>query len=254
MGFGRPGLVLLVGLLFVVFPSDSHPLLSPPSKALQAGERLTYALTWMNIRGGTAIMEVEHTSPVDGHPALRLLTTATSSPFISKIYPVRNRVESIIDAETIRPHRMLFQRREGRRRNDYDVTFRHRDGTVLDIKDGVAETVQIPPDTHDLLSCLYYVRSLPAVDPGSTIPLILHHDKKNYRVEVRVEGVERVKAPWGWVDAVRALVVIPFQGIFLNEGNIQVWFTDDALRIPIMMKAKVIIGSVTARLIERQQS
>ena len=46
------------------------------------------------------------------------------------------------------------------------------------------------------------------------------------------------------------LAVIPFQGIFLNEGNVRVWFSNDDRRIPLMMKAKVIIGSVVAELIE----
>ena len=195
-------------------------------------------------------MGVSEAPPVDGRAAFHLLTTARSGPVVSKLYPIDNRVESLVDAETLMPHRMTFRRREGKRKNDFEVTFRHQDGTALDIKDGVAETLQIPPETHDLISCLYYVRSLPSVEAGSTMTLNLHHDKKNYRVEVRVEGTERIKAPWGKVDAIRVLVIMPFQGIFLNEGNIRVWLTRDSRRIPVMMKAKVIIGSVTARLVE----
>jgi hypothetical protein len=41
---------------------------------------------------------------------------------------------------------------------------------------------------------------------------------------------------------------MPFRGLFLNEGNIRVWLTDDAARVPVLMKAKVVIGSVTATL------
>ncbi|HJU04997.1 MAG TPA: DUF3108 domain-containing protein [Nitrospiraceae bacterium] len=221
-----------------------------PSRPFIPGERLTYTLSWLNIKAGTAVMGVSEAAPIDGRPALRLLTTAKSTRAISKLYPIDNRVESLIDAETLSPYRMMFQRREGKQKNDFDVTFRHHDGTVVDIKDGVAETRQIPSETHDLVSCLYYVRSLPSVEPGSTFSLNLHHDKKNYHVEVRVEGMERVKAPWGEVEAIRVLVIMPFQGIFLNEGNIRVWLTHDARRIPLMMKAKVIIGSVVARLTE----
>jgi hypothetical protein len=215
-----------------------------------SGERLTYALSWLNFKAGTAVMGVSEAPPVNGRPALKLLTTAKSNRAVSKLYPIDNRVESLIDAETLSPHRMTFQRREGKQKNDFDVTFRHHAGTAVEVKDGVAETLEIPSETHDLVSCLYYVRSLPSVEPGSTFSLNLHHDKKNYHVEVRVEGTERVNAPWGKVEAIRVLVIMPFQGIFLNEGNIRVWLTHDARRIPVMMKAKVIIGSVVARLIE----
>jgi hypothetical protein len=41
---------------------------------------------------------------------------------------------------------------------------------------------------------------------------------------------------------------MPFKGLFLNEGNIRVWVTNDAARIPVLMKSKVLIGSVTAAL------
>ncbi|MBK8377983.1 MAG: DUF3108 domain-containing protein [Nitrospira sp.] len=41
---------------------------------------------------------------------------------------------------------------------------------------------------------------------------------------------------------------MPFQGIFLNEGNIRVWFTNDEHRVPVRMKAKVVVGSIVAEL------
>ena len=42
------------------------------------------------------------------------------------------------------------------------------------------------------------------------------------------------------IETIRVLVVMPFEGIFLNKGNIRVWFTNDARRIPLRMKAKVV--------------
>jgi hypothetical protein len=68
-------------------------------------------------------------------------------------------------------------------------------------------------------------------------------------MEVRVEEVETISSSWGKVETARVLVVMPFQGIFLNQGNIRVWFTNDDRRIPIRMKAKVIIGSIVADLV-----
>lgn len=214
-----------------------------------AGERLTYALTFLGMRAGTAVMEVQEAAPLADHAALKLTTTAKSSSAVTKFYPVDNRVESIVEADTLAPLHLVFTRREGKKKNDFDLTFHHAEGTVLSIKDGVSETLTIPPGTHDLISCLYYIRSLPSIQLGSSVVLNLHHDKKNYRVEVRAEGVERIQGLRGEVEAIRLLVIMPFQGLFLNEGNIRVWLTNDAQRVPLMMKAKIIIGSVVARLI-----
>ncbi len=250
------GCFLLIGCLLVLLPA--FPLCAQPASApvlaaerpFAPGERFTYAISWLNITAASAIMEVADSPPVQGRPTLRLLTVATSSPLVSKFYPVENRVESVVDAGTLVPQRMVFRRREGKRKNDFDVTFHQSEGAIISMKDGVTDKLTAPPGIHDSISCLYYFRSLPSLVPGSSHMINVHHDKKNYKLEVRIEGIERLKGSWGEVETVRVLAIMPFQGIFLNEGNIRVWLTNDARRVPVMMKAKVIVGSVVARLVE----
>ncbi len=218
------------------------------SRPFFVGERYTYSITWLNITAGTAVMEVAGTDERSG--PVTFLTTARSSPMITKFYPVDNRVESIVDPGTLLPKEMTFRRREGKRKNDFHYVFDHRKGSVSATKDGSVETMPIPRQTQDAISCLYYVRSTLPFTPGATVVLDVHHDKKNYKLEVRVEAIETVRGPWGAVQAARVLAVMPFQGIFLNEGNVRVWFTTDDRRVPVRMKAKVIIGSIVADLVQ----
>jgi hypothetical protein len=222
----------------------------PQRVAVQPGERLTYDISWLNVSAGTAVMEVPSMNGAQDQRLATVVTTARSSPMVTKFYPVDNRVESQIDLDTLQPERMTFRRREGKRKNDFAYTFHHRDGTVTAIKDGNSEVLSIPPATQDAISCLYFVRSVLPLEKGASLVMNVHHDKKNYKLEVRVEEVERIKGPWGSREAARVLVIMPFQGIFLNQGNLRVWFTADDRRIPLRMKAKVIIGSITADLIE----
>lgn len=242
--------VLGVGFLPVAAVEPAPAPTPPADRPFKVGERFTYALTWLGIRAGTATLEVAEAPPVEGRPALRLLTTAVSSPMVTKFYPVDNRVESLVDAETLLPYRMVFRRREGKRNNDFDVTFNYATRTITSIKDGVPEQVPLLPQTFDSISCLYYVRTLPSLTAAAPVAFNVHHDRKNYKLEVRVEGKEKVQGPWGTAEALRVLAVMPFQGIFLNQGNIQVWMSNDARRVPVMMKAKVVIGSVMARVVD----
>jgi hypothetical protein len=217
--------------------------------AVQAGERLTYDISWLGIVAGTAVMEVTNDRISNGNGALRLVTTARSSPKVTVFYPVDNRVESLVDSQSFQSEHMTFRRREGKRKNDFDYTFHHREGTVTAVKDGVTETLPIPPGTLDAISCLYYVRTALSLTPGTSQSLNVHHDKKNYKLEVRVEGLDTIEGSWGKMEAARLLVIMPFQGIFLNQGNIRVWLANDSRRIPLRMKAKVIIGSIVADLV-----
>jgi hypothetical protein len=186
----------------------------------------------------------------DGDQSLvKLVTRAQSRPAITKFFPVDNRVESILDPATLLPEHLAFKRREGKKKEDIEYTFHQKEGTVTAVKGGTTETLEIPPGTQDIISCLYYARSELSLQPGSSLTMNVHHDKKNHKMEVRVEEVETISSSWGKVETARVLVVMPFQGIFLNQGNIRVWFTNDDRRIPIRMKAKVIIGSIVADLV-----
>jgi hypothetical protein len=219
------------------------------TRSFQIGERLTYEITWLNILAGTAVMEVAEGGLAGGRPLAKLVTTAQSGPMVTKFYPVDNRVESLVDPMTLQSDRMMFRRREGKRKNDFEYTFHHREGTVTVIKDGVTEILAIPPGTLDIISCLYHVRNTLPLTPGASLAMNVVHDKKNYKLNVRVEEVESIEGSWGKSETARVLVIMPFQGIFLNQGNIKVWFTTDERKIPLRMKAKVIIGSVVADLV-----
>ena len=214
------------------------------------GERLAYDVTWLGLRAGIATMVVQDGVDDRGRPQLMLSMTARSSPTVTKFYPVDNRGLSQVDLESFLPRHMTFARREGKRFNDFDYTFRHSEGLVTAVKDGKTDELAIPPDVQDAMSCLYYVRKVLPFVPGAALALTVHHDKKNYKMDVRVEGLETVEGLWGKRETARVVVIMPFQGIFLNEGNIRVWFTTDEHRVPVRMKAKVVIGSIVAELTE----
>jgi hypothetical protein len=182
-------------------------------------------------------------------PLAKLTTTAQSRPVITRFFPVDNREESIVDPATLLPEHWTVRRREGKKKEDAEYTFHQKEMTVTVVKGGVTQTLEMPPGTQDVISSLYYARSELSLRPGSMLTMNVHHDKKNRKVDVHVEEIETVGGPWGEVDTARVLVVMPFQGLFLNQGNIRVWFTNDDRRIPVRMKAKVIIGSIVADLV-----
>jgi Protein of unknown function (DUF3108) len=239
--------LLSVGLTGQSYAGES--VLSP-ARPFRVGERLTYDITFLNISAGTAVMEVSSGDGAGDHPSGKFITTAVSSPKVTRFFPVDNRVESLTDLTTLLPERMTFRRREGKKKEDIEYIFHRKDSTVSATRGGVTELVPIPADTQDLISCLYYVRSLLPLKQGASQALTVYHDKKIRQVEVRVDKIEMLEGPWGTLETAQVLVIMPFQGIFLNQGNIRVWFTTDDRRIPLRMKAKVVIGSIVADLVD----
>lgn len=248
----RNHIAVTIGMLVLsFFPSVCLSEGQAASQApFQVGERLTYDISWLNITAGTAVMEVAGVGSERDRALAKLVTTAQSRPAITKFFPVDNRVESELDLTALVPEHMTFRRREGKKKEDLEYLFHHKEGTVTAVKGGVTESLPIPAGTQDIISCLYYVRSALQMTPGASLTMNVHHDKKNRPVEVRVEGAETLEGSWGKAETMRVLVIMPFQGLFMNQGNIRVWFTTDEHRTPVRMKAKVVIGSIVADLVD----
>lgn len=247
----RLGCWYLLGCLLIgTAPGAVAAPAEASAQAVRTGERLTYDISWLNILAGTAVMEVRPDGAGGDDSRAKLVTTAQSRPAISKFFPVDNRVESEYDLRTQLPQHMVFHRREGKNKEDIEYTFHHAEGTVTAVRQGTTESLAIPAGTQDLISCLYYVRNQLPMTPGASLILNVHHDKKNRQVEVRVEKIETLEGAWGRAETAQVVVIMPFKGIFINKGNIRVWITTDERRIPVRMKAKVIIGNIVADLVD----
>jgi hypothetical protein len=204
----------------------------------------------MGFQGGTVTMDIRNGGAHDGRPVYKLLNRAQSQQPVTAFFPVDDRIESFIDADSFAPLELVFHKHEGKKRTESAVSFHHEEGTATTTKDGVVETRPIPPGTQHAFSALYYLRTLPTVTVGSEMTLNVHHEQKNYPLHAKVEGIEEITGAWGTKKALRVGVTLPYRGIWLNSGKMDMWVTDDPSHVPLMMKAKMVIGSITAELIE----
>jgi len=86
------------------------------------------------------------------------------------------------------------------------------------------------------------------LEVGKSVYIENHADRKNYPLEIRVLGRERIKVPAGEFDCIKVEPILRAAGLFKNEGRLTIWMTDDEHKIPVLMKSKVVIGSISASL------
>ncbi len=213
------------------------------------GERLVYEISWYSLVGGTASMEVEEADR-GGVSVFRLRSVAKSNDFISLFFPVEDRVESLIDRETLAAVHLDVKQRQGTRRRNRVTEFDQAQHTATVVKDGERRVFTIPPSVQDSLSCLYYFRSLPNIQVGQTVTIDVHESNKNWRLGIVGLNRERIRTKVGEFDTVRTRAQVEFEGVFLDRGDVYVWFTDDARRLPVRMESKIKIGRITAKLVE----
>lgn len=208
------------------------------------GEYFQFSIDWNGLNGGSALMQVQNIQSVDGHRAYRIVTKAESNSFVSKFYKVRDRAESFIDAESLYTRRFEKHLREGGYKKDLLVRFEQEDRKAY--YDG-GKTYDVAAQVHDVLSAFYYVRTRPLPD-GAVFSIPAHDNEKSYDLVVKVYKRERIEVPAGKFDCVLVEPILKSEGVFKSKGQILVWLSDDERRIPVMVKTKVPVGSISVTL------
>jgi hypothetical protein len=208
---------------------------------LIAGENLEFSIRYGSIPAGYARLEVESCEGPRGE-LYRITSVARTNDLFSIFYEVDDRVTADIDAVTFQTRRFEKDLREGPFTKHVVFTC-DSEGVVRS-----GEQCFYPkPGTRDVLSALYHVRGKD-LKVGEEIQLETFENGRIYRASVKVTGEDRVTTPAGTFDC---LVIEPDieEGIFAKAGRLVVWVTDDALKVPVLLKSTVSFGSFVAELV-----
>jgi hypothetical protein len=252
-------LVILASLFLIPFvfetagASPEGEKESKPEVPFWAGERLTYEISWFGIDSGKAVMEVKEKLQMGQREVYHIVSTAQSNDFISFFYPVDDRVESFVDAEGLYSYNIKVHQREGKRVREKSIVFDQVNHRAVQIKHNEKQTFDIPPRVQDSLSSLYYFRTKDGIAVGKSVFIDVHESEKNWQLEIKVLGKEKVTTPVGTFNTLKVQALVRYEGLFMDKGDVFIWFTDDEKKVPVLVKGKIKIGSITATLISRQE-
>lgn len=208
-------------------------------------ETLFYNISWQSIPAGTATLMFKE----NGEKAFIELNARTL-PVMDVIYPVRTHVKSEMLTSSSLPNRYFKQSKEGwGKENTSEVLF-DRDRRIAEVyKNGRhLRTLEMPLDTYDPISCLYFYRKISELG-GKPVQLTITDGKKISTGVATVLRKETIDVPAGRFNT---LVVEPkmegLTGVFQKSprSRILVWLTDDDRRLPVRLKSEVIVGAFTA--------
>ncbi|NQT23929.1 DUF3108 domain-containing protein [candidate division KSB1 bacterium] len=214
------------------------------NSAFAVGEYLEFDIAYGVIKAGTATMAVLDTLTWEHRPVYLIRTTASSNSFFSSLYKVRDRVESLMDVDGLFSWKFEKHLREGRYKADrYEAFDQINQRVIYQQKD----TISAPLYVQDILASFYFVRTQP-LEIGKSIDIDNFADGKVYPLRVLVHRKEQIKVPAGKFDCIVVEPVLREEGLFKQTGKLTIWLTDDDRRMPVLMKSKILVGSIDVRL------
>ncbi len=228
--------------------SATSPFRSVENKAFTVGERLLFDVGYGFFHAGEAVMTVSRIETVLTRPCYRVNFDVQSTGAFSFLYKVRDHYESAIDVEGLFPWRFEQHIQEGGYRRDFKAVFDHFRQKAI-TPNGEYD---IPSYVHDVVSALYFVRTLNfnGKRPGEKTHLQNFYKDQTYPLDVKYLGRQTIEVDAGTFDCVIVEPLVREGGLFKSEGRIIIWFTDDDRKIPVKVSTKVLIGSIDAELKE----
>jgi hypothetical protein len=222
-------------------PTETVAAVTAAPVPFRVGEELVYRATFGKLRAGTARMRVEGIEVIRGRPAYHVVFSIDGG---IPLFRVRDRYESWIDVQTLASLRYRQQISEGRYRRTTTYEIYPERAQYRRDDDSLAASVAQPLDDG---SFLYAIRAA-GVAVGET-----RRDDRYFRPDrnpVVLAGIrhETVKVDAGTFATIVVRPTIKTNGIFSENGEAQVWFSDDARRYPVLVKTKFAKFSLTLTL------
>ena len=218
------------------------------------GEKLTYTVSWKIFDAGIATLNLVDRFHAQNEDLYRIRATVRSTGIVATLFTVVDTFESNVAVADFCSRRIVKNIQEGHRRRTTTVDFDQR-GLQARMEDTDLSRPGLPPKhsestipacVQDVISAFYFVRTRDLkVDETFRFPI--NDGGKTYDVDVDVQAVETVKTPAGTFQAYRLEPKV-FGGLFKNKGRLFVWLTNDAERIPVQLKARIAVGTITASL------
>lgn len=205
------------------------------------GEKLRYDVKFGFIKAGTGDMTMMGLETVRGRQTWHGRFSVHGGYLALRVDDV---LETWMDVTTLSSLRFTQDLSEIGRDRQRDFEIYPEKSTYVQAGKGEKPSVAQPLDDG---SFLYFIRTVPLV-LGKTYEFNRYFMLDRNPVKIRVLRREQVKVPAGTFDCIVIQPIIKARGIFSENGDAEIWLTDDARRIMVQMKSKLAFGSLNLYL------
>lgn len=238
-------LVLLLALTTFGFSSQKE-------RAFDVGEWFKFRIHYGFINAGYATLEVKEAVRNNKkvyHAIGRGYTTGMSR-FVFKVEDV---YESYFDKETGKPYQFTRKIDEGGYTKNQEGFFDQGANNVLvkDYKNKSEASYRTPEEIQDILSSFYYLRNHPTIDklkPGESVAIDMFFDNETTKFKLKYLGKEDIETKFGTISTLIFRPLVQSGRVFKEEESVTVWISDDDNKLPIRIKASLLVGSIKAEL------
>ncbi|MDY8135218.1 DUF3108 domain-containing protein [Aquimarina sp. 2201CG5-10] len=228
------------------FAQENHSSFKP-------GEWFRFRIHYGVFTASYATLEVKE-EKLNNTPVYHIIGEGKSSGLLSLFFKVEDNYETYIDKKEVRPYRFVRKINEGGHTKDIEINFDHQknEALVFNKKYNTKKTFTIKENVQDMMSSFYFLRNeidTSNLKKGDEFFVNMFFDSENYKFKLKFLGREVLKTKIGKMNTLKFRPYVQADRIFKEEESMTVWVSDDDNRMPLKIKADIVVGSIQADLI-----
>ena len=247
--------ICIISLPFLLGLSDkTDPYRIIDQECLIPGERIEYRVHYGFINAGEAILQIdENIHTVNQRPCYKIDVFGRTTGFFDMITTVRDNWGTYLDTSAV-VSQMFYQTiKEGKYMKKEVIEFDqiknlavvnrlNKEDSSLIRKD----SIEIPLNIQDIVSGYYYMRTFDydTMKTNQIFTVTGFFDDTTYHVKVKFLGRDKLQTKLGVFDSFMISPIMPKNTFFRGKNPIKAWVSDDRYRIPLKVKAELLIGSL----------
>jgi hypothetical protein len=241
---------------------DSEKTWKNYSPFYKVGEEFLFSINYLGLTAGRIRFVTTGNLKIADRNAIHFRALFKTSKFYKYIYEADDMVETYVSADNFLPIKYsLVQRESNKDVDDLQLFDREEKKTYLFYKRlkkknneirNIEKEAYIPKYYQDFMSTLFFVRGLP-LKKGDVYKFPVFTRGKFWRLTVTVSSIDdQIKALGVWKKAIRldTVALPPKSDKKKQKSTISFWYSNDADRIFLKLKAKLKFGSIEGEIEE----
>lgn len=239
--------LLLLLLLAITVSFDSQD-----TSSFDSGEWFKFRIHYGFVNAGFATLEVKD-ALINQKSVYHVVGKGYTTGLSRFFFKVDDLYESYFDKVTGYPYQFVRKINEGGYTKDQEGFFNQTTNKILvkDYKNKNEKSFSFPKGTQDIVSTFYYLRNFPTIDKlkvGESVAIDMFFDDETTKFKLKFLGREDITTKFGVVSTMIFRPLVQSGRIFKEEESVTVWISDDENRLPVRIKANLVVGSIKADL------
>lgn len=241
--------------LLQLFSTKDSALCNQTNTSFNGGEKISYTIYYnvigLYVNAGSAEFTTAASS-WNGSDAYTFTATGKSNSKYDWIFKVRDKYESIVDAESLLPYQFIRNINEGKFHQTESLVFNQKAKTLT--TSTAPGTFKTADCTYDVISAIYAARNINYANCQINDKIYLNFflDKELFPSYFKFLGRDEITTRYGKFKVIKIAPLLVKGTVFNGGEKMIVWVTDDANHIPVRIETPIVVGSIKVDMVGYQ--